>query len=274
LPERGTTLAVLFSTFFLVGCGSSDNGQSQANRQSLVEFAAEPNTVAPGQNAWLSWTGHNATSCEASGAWSGAQPTTGGFRTPPLTTTTTYTLNCAGPDGGARATVTVNVNTGGAGTAGAPQVSLRSQKGSIPTNGSTVLEWNASNASSCTATGGWSGTKATSGSQTVSALNADTTYTLSCSGPDGTGIAMTQVMLQRATLRWSSTATASNHTAFRVLWGTKADRLANQVTVNAKARERVVELPGAGTYYFVLATLDAKNNEISRSNTASKVLPH
>jgi hypothetical protein len=153
-------------------------------------------------------------------------------------------------------------------------VSLRSQKGSVPTNGGTVLEWNASNATSCTATGGWSGAKATSGSQTVSALKADTTYTLSCSGPDGTGIAMTQVMLQRATLRWSSTANASSHTAFRVLWGTKVDRLVNQVAVNAKARERVVDLPGAGTYYFVLATLDANHNEISRSNTASKVLPH
>ncbi len=70
---------------------------------------------------------------------------------------------------------------------------------------------------------------------------------------------MTQVVLQRATLRWASAATASKHTAFRVLWGKRPDRPENQITINnPKARERVIDLPGAGTYYFILATLDAQ----------------
>ena len=237
-----------------------------------MEFAADPATVAPGANTWLSWTGRNATSCEASGGWSGRQPITGGFRTPPLTTATTYTLSCAGPHGGSIARVTVNVATGTGG--GAPQVSLRSQKGSIPANGSTVLEWSAPNATTCTASGGWSGAKPSHGSQAISGLKADVTYTLSCNGPDGTGIAMTQVMLQRATLRWSGSANASNHTAFRVLWGKRSDQPENQVTIsNPSVRQRVIDLPGPGTYYFILATQDASNKEISRSNTASKTLP-
>lgn len=272
LLERRTTLAVSFGVFLLAGCGSNDHGQADSARQNVIEFVAEPATVAPGDNAWLSWTGHNATSCEASGAWSGTQPATGGFRTPPLAATTTYTLNCAGPSGGSIARVTVNVDA--AAGSGAPQVSLRSQKGSIPASGNTVLEWNAANSSECTATGGWSGKKAKRGSEMVGGLKADTTFTLSCTGPNGTAIAMTQVILQRATLRWSSAATASKHTAFRVLWGKTPDRPENQITINSpKVRERVIDLPGAGTYYFILATLDANNKEISRSNTASKELP-
>jgi hypothetical protein len=170
----------------------------------------------------------------------------------------------------ARVTVNVVARTAG----GTPQVSLRSRQGSVSASGSTTLEWSAANANACTASGGWSGAKASHGSEAISALKADTTYTLTCEGPKGTAIAMTQVMLQRATLRWSSSATASDHTAFRVLWGKRSDRPENQITINnPKTRDRVIDLPEAGTYYFILATLDASNKEISRSNTASKVLP-
>jgi hypothetical protein len=275
LLERGTTLAVALSVF-LVGCGSGEHGQSQPIAQSSVEFVANPATVSTGANAWLSWTGHNATSCQASGGWSGEQPATGGFRTAPLTATTTYTLSCTGPRYGSIAHVTVRVDSGkgGASAEGPPQVSLRSQQGSIPASGSTVLEWNARGAHTCTASGGWSGAKPSSGSQRISGLKTDATYTLTCDGPEGTGIAMAEVMLQRATLRWSNSSTASNHTAFRVLWGKRADQPENQVTItNPKLRERVIDLPGSGTYYFILATLDGTNKEIGRSNTASKLLP-
>ncbi len=82
---------------------------------------------------------------------------------------------------------------------------------------------------------------------------------------------MTQVALQRATLRWDGDT--SNHSAFRVLWGKRADAPENQVTINdPKAREHILDLPGSGTYYFILATLDKGNREIGRSNTASKRL--
>jgi hypothetical protein len=152
-----------------------------------------------------------------------------------------------------------------------PQVTLRSQKGSIPANGDTVLEWTASNARECIASGAWSGTKSKQGSQKIQALKGDATFTLSCQGTGGTAIAMTHVALQRATLRWEGGT--SNHTAFRVLWGKRADQPENQLTItNTKARQQIIDLPGAGTYYFILATLDASNREIGRSNTASKQL--
>jgi hypothetical protein len=168
--------------------------------------------------------------------------------------------------------VTVVVANPAVGTgAGAPQVTLRSQKKSVPANGEAVLEWNASNARECVASGGWSGAKAKQGTQRVPGLNADSTFTLTCQGTGGTAIAMTQVVLQRATLRWEGGT--ANHTAFRVLWGKRADQPENQLTIkNPKVRQQIIDLPGAGTYYFILATLDGSNREIGRSNTASKQL--
>ena len=75
---------------------------------------------------------------------------------------------------------------GGGGTQPAPTVSITANPATIDSGNSTTLSWNASNASSCTATGGWSGSKPTDGSESSGTLSGDTTFELSCDGPGGT----------------------------------------------------------------------------------------
>ncbi len=237
-----------------------------------MQLTASPATVAPGEASMLSWSGQEASSCAASGGWSGSQPASGTFQTPPLTSTTTYTLSCTGVGRGilARVTVSVGASTG----AEAPQVSLRSENGSVPANGGTTLQWQATDAKKCVASGGWNGNKPTQGSHHVGGLTADTNYTLSCEGANGTGVAMTQVQVQRATLRWTRSGGAAAPTAYRVLWGSRSGQPENAVTLtNPKVVQHVINLPGPGTYYFVLAALDASSKELGRSNEASKTLP-
>jgi hypothetical protein len=48
-----------------------------------------------------------------------------------------------------------------------------------------MLSWSSSNASSCTASAGWSGNEPTSGSASTGALSSTTSYTLTCSGAGG-----------------------------------------------------------------------------------------
>lgn len=56
------------------------------------------------------WSSENLSSCNASGAWSGPQPTGGRIKvTPTRPGLYTYRLNCAGPGGRKAATVTVSV---------------------------------------------------------------------------------------------------------------------------------------------------------------------
>ncbi len=60
---------------------------------------------------------------------------------------------------------------------------------SISSGSSVNLSWTSSNLGtnpSCTASGAWSGTKATSGSENTGALTSAKTYTLTCSGSRGT----------------------------------------------------------------------------------------
>lgn len=56
---------------------------------------------------------------------------------------------------------------------------------SIPRNSSVNLTWDSSNADSCYASGAWSGTKALSGSHSTGKLTSSKTYTLTCTGPEG-----------------------------------------------------------------------------------------
>ena len=66
-----------------------------------------------------------------------------------------------------------------------PTVVLSANPASIVSGTSSSLTWSATNASSCTASGGWSGTKGVSGSQGTGSLTSNTTFTLTCTGAGG-----------------------------------------------------------------------------------------
>ena len=66
-----------------------------------------------------------------------------------------------------------------------PVMTFAATPASVAAQQTSSLQWSATDASSCTASGGWSGTKATSGTETTAALSANATYTLSCTGPGG-----------------------------------------------------------------------------------------
>lgn len=67
----------------------------------------------------------------------------------------------------------------------APTVSLSATPTSISSGQSSTLTWSSTNATSCAASGAWTGSKAISGTQAVSP-SATATYVLTCSGAAGT----------------------------------------------------------------------------------------
>ena len=69
-------------------------------------------------------------------------------------------------------------------TPATPTITLSPSKSYIYNGNSLSLTWSSTNATSCTASGAWSGTKATSGSQSISPTTTST-YTLSCTGAGG-----------------------------------------------------------------------------------------
>ena len=80
-----------------------------AASKPTVSLSANPTSVTSGSGSTLNWTSTNATSCTASGAWSGTQAVSGSYSTGALTSSATYTLTCTGTGGSASQSATVTV---------------------------------------------------------------------------------------------------------------------------------------------------------------------
>ena len=151
-----------------------------------ANYSNGPITVSHNSTVTLSWSSTYADSCSASGSWSGSKATNGS-QSGPLAGPATYTyiLSCSGSGGNASDSVTVNVN------APPPTVDIQANysNGPITVNHNSVitLSWSSTNATSCSASGAWSGSKGTNSSQNAGPLAgpATYTYTLGCSGSGG-----------------------------------------------------------------------------------------
>jgi hypothetical protein len=80
--------------------------------------------------------------------------------------------------------VVLTISSGSAGT-NSQQISLTSSTVSVIPGGSDTITWSSKETTSCTASGGWSGTKIPNGTYNTGALKTTTTYKLRCSGPKG-----------------------------------------------------------------------------------------
>jgi hypothetical protein len=74
-----------------------------------LSLVADPTQVASGAASTLTWSAIDATSCAASGAWTGSRATAGSAGTGALLAASTFTLSCTGPGGSQMQSVTVNI---------------------------------------------------------------------------------------------------------------------------------------------------------------------
>ena len=112
-----------------------------------------------------------------------------------------------------------------------PTVSLVANPSTVAIGAPSTLSWGATNATACSASGGWTGARVTAGSISVGAISSTTVYTLTCSGPGGDATSSATVTITPApvvtltsshstvvsgesvTLQWSAdNATACNAT--------------------------------------------------------------
>ncbi|MBL1278495.1 MAG: hypothetical protein COB30_020665, partial [Ectothiorhodospiraceae bacterium] len=74
-----------------------------------ISLSASSYLVTSGANATLNWSVSDATTCTASGDWSGNKPLSGSTSTGAITVSSTYTLTCTGDGGDQVRAVTINV---------------------------------------------------------------------------------------------------------------------------------------------------------------------
>ncbi len=175
-----------------------------------VSLTASPASVNVNSSSTLTWSPSNVSSCTSfslpASTWTGSKAIAGGtYPTPNLSTTTTYVINCTGYYGAASATTTVVVKQ-------VPIITLTANPPSVALNSSSTLTWSVlNNVTSCTASGGWSGTKAiTGGSVKTANLATATSYTLTCTGSGGTSATTTTVNVNQPAPTVTLTAASSS----------------------------------------------------------------
>ncbi len=162
-----------------------------------VDVSANPVSVSSGGNSTVSWTGTNVSSCSPDWNWTNSTGASGSQLVTNILSTTSFPMSCISSVGGnnpsGSATVTVvPPNT-------PPAISISAN----PTSGTSgvinpLITWSASGSpTSCTASGDWSGTKASSGSSYQGVLSSvkTYTYTLSCTNAYGTGTGSSTVVV-------------------------------------------------------------------------------
>lgn len=170
-----------------------------------VTLTASPSVVSPGGATVLTWTPENATSCTAplgGGTWAlnankDKNPANGPHSESQsnIQTPQSYYIYCTNNFGSSPlASAIVDVQST---VAGVPTVTLTASPNPVDYNGSTVLTWTPTNATSCTALGDWSGSKlATNGPhpETRYSITAQKTYYMYCSNAAGSSNLATVVV--------------------------------------------------------------------------------
>jgi peptidoglycan hydrolase-like protein with peptidoglycan-binding domain len=155
--------------------------QTKSAAPATISFTADPASVSYNGSTTLKWSTTGVESCTASGEWSGLKATSGSEEVKNITYSKLYTLVCKGAGGSARKFVFITV---GAAPAAPATISFTADPASVSYNGSTTLKWSTTGVESCTASGEWSGLKATSGSEEVKNITYKKTYVLTCKNVD------------------------------------------------------------------------------------------
>jgi hypothetical protein len=223
-----------------------------------------------GSSAALYWSSGNASSCTASGDWSGTLGTSGSLTIVPTAAgSQTFYLTCSNVNGTSptsMATLTTSLPV-------PPAPTLTLGASSITAGDSTTITWSSTYATSCSASGNWAGTLAGSGSQTLSPTSPGTeTYELTCSNSSGSspsnsvnltvtaappsggggGGAMSGVSLVALALFGAARGLRSRATAQRGWWRTVRRHLPPALSLRSASRLRVMlALPGARKLFLI-----------------------
>ncbi|MFA7285657.1 MAG: hypothetical protein WC011_02310, partial [Candidatus Paceibacterota bacterium] len=136
------------------GCTTNCNpcGNCNPTPTPTVNLNATPASIYAGDSVNLSWSSTNATYC--SSTWGGSN--TSGSMTVYPTSSRSYSITCFGNGGSATDTAYVTVNQI---QHQAPSVNISASPTSVQYGATTNLTWNVSNATSCVASNGWTGSK-------------------------------------------------------------------------------------------------------------------
>jgi hypothetical protein len=240
----------------------------------VVRLDAASEAVDSGDSTTLTWSSDHADTCSASGDWSGGKAISGSQLVGPLSADAQYVLSCTGAGGSASATVAVQVN------ALPPTLSFSSSEASVRSGDFATLTWTSSHTEKCSASGGWSGARPTSGSEVVGPLQQGTTFSLTCSGEGGSVLDMLTVnLVSPVTVSWVAPtenvdgSPLTQLAGYRLYVGQISGLYTETIPLSDPSATTYALDLESGSYYLAMTAIDASGNESAYSNEIARTAP-
>jgi uncharacterized repeat protein (TIGR03803 family) len=260
--------------------GASNNGAAYELAPSplapLVRLVASAASAGQGQSVTLTWSSSGTASCTASGQWSGSLATSGSQAVVVSSAgANVFGIACTGNDG---STVSKSITVTGTVP---PTASLSASATAVAVGQSVTLNWSSSNATGCTASGAWSGSLATSGSQAVVVSSAGANvFGIACTGSDGStvskSITVTGTVPPTASLSASAAVVAVGQSV-DLIWSSSnaASCTVSGPTFGAAGNSGAlsVVINKAGANVFIMECTGTDGSTISKSLTVTGVVP-
>jgi len=207
-PNGMQTVSPQGTTRYWLNCFNNDSKQvvksvdvvvTESGSIPTVALSADRTSRAKTQQVLLTWTSTNASSCTASGGWSGIKLPQGS-ESVTGDSSQIYILDCISSSGVKSNTTSVVISVVAESDRPLIQV-LRSDPQPLTKGVSGSLIWQSHNASYCSASGDWEGKKTSSGSETVLAPKLNPSYTLQCFNNAGVAsipLAYTPLVIEKA----------------------------------------------------------------------------
>jgi hypothetical protein len=254
------------------------NNSAKGNKPPAISLSASPTTVAMNGSTEINWSSKRASGCTASGDWSGSKATSGSQTMSSLTSDKVFNLSCSGPGGTSSDIVNITVATP------APTLSFSASPASVSQNDSTTLSWNSTDATSCVASGDWSGNKGASSSESTGTLAIDSQYALTCSGAGGSvneSVNVTVVLSNNgaALLSWipptdnTDDSTLTDLAGYKIRYGTSPGNYSNtEIINNPGLTSFLIENLASADWYFVMTAFNDSGIESVYSTEVSKTI--
>ena len=278
-----TISALKADSTFILSCSGVEASAKESVSISVetsalpsITLSANPSSLAYNGSAIVSWSSVNASSCTASGDWSGTRATSGSESINALTTSKIFNLSCMGLGGEASDSLNVTV------AAPLPTLSFTASPSKVSQNEPVTLEWSSTDVTSCSASGDWSGAKSTTGFETIHVSTVDSQYALTCSGAGGEvyDTANVTVVLNNsgtALLSWTpptentDSSLLTDLAGYKIYYGTSPGSYSDTITINNPGlTSYLVENLASADWYFVMTSFNSNGTESGHSYEVSK----
>jgi hypothetical protein len=260
-------------------------GSPGEDGQATLSFWSDAEAYNAGEVAVLQWSSDNTRFCSASGDWGGKLPVAGTYTTHTLEAGRSYqyALKCAARRGGVEQIIALSVGSAPGDPAGSvppPTVTFAALSDAVPAGTMAEIQWSSSDASTCTAGGGWSGEKPTSGSEVVGPVFGSTEFSLSCRGDGGGAIEMVNVAaISSVDISWIPPdknvdgSPLTDLSGYRIYVGNASRNYVSTIGLSDSAADSFSLDLSSGRYFISMTAIDRDGNESGYSNEVERFAP-